>query len=752
MTSTATPTRGHQVELILAELESLPTLPAVATQLLQLTSSSESNTREIICLIESDPSLTAKILSMVGKSSTGVRAEGATVEKAVLLMGFGVVRTAVLTMKVMEVFDREVTDSSFNRPEFWKHCLGVACACSLLARELDGGIDPEEAFVCGLLHDLGKIALDACLPKSYDRVVRRTESTGGSIGEVERQVLGVDHTVAGRRLGLRWGLSPCLIESMWLHHQRPELLPESLKSANHVRLVHLADLLVREHRIGYSGNLRFAERAWAVAQRLGMAQEAFERVCRDLGGRIEERASLIGLDQLTTNALYFSAIKSANEELGRLNLALAEQNRRLQIRSRYFDALVLLDRECSQGTGLRDVCRASAMAVRHALQVPCGLVFTPPTDEFSSCVGVSTEEASHGELISLRSADWEGTGEGVFSQQGLAGRYFLPASGGVGPIVDRYRQHLGDGPHWVLGFYDRRQWVGSAVLGASEAEIAARQGEAQEIEALLSAVGLALGGALERAETDRLAEELARANQELLSAQEVLLRQRSVKMVAEMAAGAAHELNNPLAVVSGRSQLLMRQVPDEEMRSALEVIYAQAHRCSEIVGELMSFAKPQPAEPESIELAGLISRLHGQWMAKYRFESDQIEVRLADPAATVWADRSHLTEVFDELVANATSAMSPEGGKLIINCPSELTDDIRTVEFIDNGCGMDSDVLEHAFDPFFSDRPAGRGRGLGLSRAYRLVEINGGSLDLASQPGEGTWVTIRLPVGRDPEV
>jgi signal transduction histidine kinase len=312
-------------------------------------------------------------------------------------------------------------------------------------------------------------------------------------------------------------------------------------------------------------------------------------------------------------------------------------------------------------------------------------------------------------------------------------------------LVDQFRHELGKGPHWAVGFYDQGRWVGSAVISAGDQNMAARHNESQELEALLSAAGLALGGALQHAETDRLAEELACANQELVSAQEALLRQKSLNIVGEMAAGAAHELNNPLAVVSGRSQLLMNRISDEEVRAALEVIHKQAHRCSEIVSELMSFAKPNPPQPESIKLAGLISRLKDRWTAKYRLETDQIEVRIEEPDATVWADPSHLTEVFDEIVANAAAAMEPEGGKLIVNCPCPLTDDNRTLEFVDNGCGMDPDVLEHALDPFFSHRPAGRGRGLGLSRAYRLVEINGGTLHLSSRPAEGTRVTIGLP-------
>jgi signal transduction histidine kinase len=89
--------------------------------------------------------------------------------------------------------------------------------------------------------------------------------------------------------------------------------------------------------------------------------------------------------------------------------------------------------------------------------------------------------------------------------------------------------------------------------------------------------------------------------------------------------------------------------------------------------------------------------------------------------------------------------MDPHRAKLIVNCSGELTDDTRTVEVCDNGIGMNREVQERAFAPFFSHRPAGRRRGLGLSRALRLVEINRGEVHLDSRPDGGTRVIFRLP-------
>jgi signal transduction histidine kinase len=120
-------------------------------------------------------------------------------------------------------------------------------------------------------------------------------------------------------------------------------------------------------------------------------------------------------------------------------------------------------------------------------------------------------------------------------------------------------------------------------------------------------------------------------------------------------------------------------------------------------------------------------------------------VSITDPSVSVYADPIQLTEILDAVVTNAIEATKPETARLQINSPSRLSDDTVRIVVEDNGIGMTPDVREHALDPFFSHRAAGRGRGLGLSRSYRLAEMNGGTLWIESAPNVGTTVTIELP-------
>ena len=220
----ATQSPRERVELILHQLEQLPTLPAVAGRLLAVTTSAESCARDVVEIIESDASLTAAILRMVRRADLAVDTQVLTVQRAVTLLGFRAVRNAVLSLQIHQTLGTAHGNGrdGATHQELWKHCLAVACAADLLAGHAAEIASTDEAFVCGLLHDIGKIGLDACLPKSYARVVARVERERVCICDAERELFGLDHAVAGKRLMTKWQLAPSIRECVWLHHQDAE--------------------------------------------------------------------------------------------------------------------------------------------------------------------------------------------------------------------------------------------------------------------------------------------------------------------------------------------------------------------------------------------------------------------------------------------------------------------------------------------------------------------------------------------------
>ncbi len=738
--------------MILHQLDQLPTLPSEAVRVLQVTTGEDASAGDVVAIISSDQSLCAKILSLAGRASLGGSRGVETVHQAVVLLGFDAVRHAVLSIKVFETFETGggVAGGRFDRQAFWKHSLAVGCACHLIAERWPGHVDPEVAFVCGLLHDIGKVALDACLPKSYDRVARLASDRHVGIIDVEQEILGVDHTVAGKRLAQRWKLPTGVTECVWLHHHTPDMLPDGLSNPDLVQIVNLANTWAREQGLGSPGALLDGPSSAQIAAQMSLPAEYLAGIAPLLLERVEQRAQIIGLNALTSGEMYAQAAASANAEMGRLAERLASCNQRLESNGRTLKAIQRLHGATHEKSSLEDICRAAAAAFLELGAVERAIAFTRSTGSDLCHLGWAGTKESGAEVFAwstARAAGQTGSAGGgssdtdtLFSQSVL-----VPAPSAVAGLVERFRDQLGPPPHWFLPVVSGGRWCGGIMLSADSAETERLRRCSAELTMFCAVLASFFVAAHDRLETERLNEGLAHVNRKLKAAQEELCRTRSLAMVAEMAAGAAHELNNPLAVVSGRAELLAGRTGDDKMKKGLEIIIFQAERCSGIVSELMEFAKPNRPQKQRIRLSGLLEQVARDWGANSALLPEQLVLEISDAGVAIEVDAEQIQNMFTELLKNAEQACDAAQARLKINCTADSADDVAVVRIEDNGCGMSAEVLEKAMDPFFSHKVSGRGRGLGLSRAFRWCEINGGQMRIESTPDHGTRVWVKFP-------
>jgi two-component system sensor histidine kinase AtoS len=222
-------------------------------------------------------------------------------------------------------------------------------------------------------------------------------------------------------------------------------------------------------------------------------------------------------------------------------------------------------------------------------------------------------------------------------------------------------------------------------------------------------------------------------------------------MIAEMAAGAGHELNSPLTVISGRAQMLASELGEPAAQRVLQTISEKAHECSNIVTELMDFARPRAPELADVGLPELLVEVRDELLRNDGLAPSRLRLEPAasasapQDAAEVRVDREQIKTVLLELIRNAADAVADNSGTIVLRHHPAAVGELHEVLVEDDGCGMTPAVLQRAFDPFFSHRRAGRGRGLGLARAYRIVEAHGGRVWLESRPDEGTTAHLLLP-------
>ena len=218
----------------------------------------------------------------------------------------------------------------------------------------------------------------------------------------------------------------------------------------------------------------------------------------------------------------------------------------------------------------------------------------------------------------------------------------------------------------------------------------------------------------------------------------------SLESMAEFAAGAGHEINNPVATIVGRVQQLLRDESDPERRRALRIIGGQAYRIRDMIGDAMLFARPPQPEPVQLNLAAELSTSVKSLDDPDRGSGVSVQIDAGD-SVPVFADPVQLQVVLTSLLRNSLEAVGGDGqiraSAQSANVEGRLT---ARLTISDTGPGFSERDRIHLFDPFYSGRQAGRGLGFGLSKCWRIVTMHGGTIELDPESPR-TCVVVQLP-------
>jgi len=342
--------------------------------------------------------------------------------------------------------------------------------------------------------------------------------------------------------------------------------------------------------------------------------------------------------------------------------------------------------------------------------------------------------------------------------------------------------HDGSGPRWVDGLHEEdremalaawRQAIATGEPYDVEYRLRMRSGEARWVRSRayprLDASGEILKwyGTTEDTNERKLAEdELVRLNEtlemrilertaELVRAQEALRQSQKLEAMGQLTGGVAHDFNNLLTPIIGSLDILQRRgAGDERTRPLIEGALQAAERAKTLVQRLLAFARRQPLQPTSVDLAVLIEGM-ADLIASTCGPRIQVVTRAPHDLPAACADANQIEMAVLNLAVNARDAM-PEGGRLIISASlDDIGDDhvsrLPPARYLrltvqDSGIGMDAETLARAIEPFFSTKGIGKGTGLGLSMVHGLTAQLGGSLALESAQGAGTRADLWLPL------
>ncbi|MCD6292393.1 MAG: HDOD domain-containing protein, partial [Deltaproteobacteria bacterium] len=637
----------------LGGIDEIPPLPMLASQIIDTCFNDQVNFYEMATLIKQDPVLTARILILINSPAFALPSKIEDLSHAISLLGKKQVRNLALSVTIFDTFNAAGKESEQEMAAFWQHCVACAHACEELAKELNYP-HPEEAFIAGLLHDIGKLIAYHRLKKPFAQLLEKLlDSDSGSQQEwppltLEKEILGASHHLIGKWAAETWNFPAPIVEAVWLHHQPPSgsrsetpSLPLLVRFADALcNLYNLGSNYFINHELDYSTSSPYARTVESLKIFFRLDHETLLSIYRSVDNRLNEFGSNLGV---VDNKLYFSAIRKANQELGRLNLEREQTLSELKLKNRLLEGLAAID----QKLGLRPKRNTMLEEIIEQTLKLC-------QSQFAFC-GLNRHESTP--------ACWFGQfGQEKFSQEDLASNKALINEEGV-YLTNHNLEHqtkilstikrlilkksdallrnsritpLKEHPSiLVVPLCQANQTFETKIHGQLIVDCCQLGRIGINKTVLLKSISHFAAGIsdiIERGQlTDDLAEQsetITELNRQSEEIQHELLQAHRMATVGRLAAGAAHEINNPLTVISGQLQILKTKAEKsgdtETNLKRYNSMLSKVDKIARITSDLLTYGRPQKANIQSVSVKNTILQSieaikHRSGFAKLRF-------------------------------------------------------------------------------------------------------------------------------------
>jgi putative nucleotidyltransferase with HDIG domain len=213
---------NEQLNSIIMTTRDLPAMPQVASKVLEMSADPHTSALQLQQIISDDQAMTARILKIANSAMYSCSRKVKTLTEAIVMLGFDSIRSLVVTSAARNLYNTRNASTGLKERLLWEHSIGVAFACRLLVQERFPALS-EEAFLAGLMHDIGKLVLNLRVPEQFDQIVQLVYNDNLPFNSTEKEILGYDHAEVGAKLINKWNLSP-MLEDTILHHHNPEAM------------------------------------------------------------------------------------------------------------------------------------------------------------------------------------------------------------------------------------------------------------------------------------------------------------------------------------------------------------------------------------------------------------------------------------------------------------------------------------------------------------------------------------------------
>ncbi|MFC1474556.1 HDOD domain-containing protein [bacterium] len=259
--------------LVLRHIDRMPSLSPTVSKILQVANDPTSSANDLNKVISLDPVLAAKVLKLVNSAYFGMADKVTSTVRAIVMLGLNTIKNVALSTAAIETMSTD-TKGGINMDNYWQHLLATGVCAKLIARKI--GVHKnnlEDYFLCGLMHDIGKVILNRINPVGYSKVVAASKSSGKPLILYESAVFGINHVEIGQLLGQKWGLQESLMLSMSKHHAPIEVEGEHRKI---VFTIFVANNYCKKIGIGNGGNAYVEKLSEEIYQEVGITPDVLE--------------------------------------------------------------------------------------------------------------------------------------------------------------------------------------------------------------------------------------------------------------------------------------------------------------------------------------------------------------------------------------------------------------------------------------------------------------------------------------------
>lgn len=278
------------VKLALAKIGDIATLPEVTAKIISIVDDPKSTARDLHNVIKNDPALATRVLKVVNSAFYGLPGQVSEIDRAIVLLGLSAVKNIAISASISRLFSAERISENFTARDVWKHSVAVAVAtrefCCILGRKPFA----EEAFLAGLIHDLGLLVERQAFPDQLAQIVQLATRTGRPFCEIETEILGVDHQALGAALAAKWKFPKGLQTVLGYHHKVLNLHEDHRVLPT---LVYIADVMCCHERIGFHLTAEGQPLEDTLLESVGLTEENFHAVREALPEQIEAAEAML---------------------------------------------------------------------------------------------------------------------------------------------------------------------------------------------------------------------------------------------------------------------------------------------------------------------------------------------------------------------------------------------------------------------------------------------------------------------------